>query len=131
MPRGFHLITNQIREGLPELTEFSVGLLNIFLQHTSASLTLTENADPDVRSDLETSFSAIAPESFRYTHTCEGPDDMPAHVKCSLLGASLNIPINEGEMALGTWQGITLCEQRNRATSRRIQLTHQAQLAEG
>lgn len=125
--RGFHLITPQIVEKLPELSELSVGLLNLFLQHTSASLTLTENADPDVRTDLEASFSAIAPESFPHSHTCEGPDDMPAHVKSSLLGVSLNIPIKQGRLALGTWQGITLCEHRNHASSRRILLTLQGQ----
>lgn len=127
LPRGFHLVTHEILSELPELGDLSVGMLNVFLQHTSASLTLTENADPDVRVDLEASFSAIAPESFPHTHTCEGPDDMPAHVKCSLLGASLNIPIREGRLALGTWQGITLCEHRNRASSRRLVLTMQGE----
>ncbi|MEO0716859.1 MAG: secondary thiamine-phosphate synthase enzyme YjbQ [Planctomycetota bacterium] len=121
--RGFHLITRQVEEGMPELREVRVGLLHVFCQHTSASLTLNENADPDVRNDLETAFNAIAPESSPYTHTCEGPDDMPAHVKASLLGASLSIPVSGGRLALGTWQGITLCEHRDHATPRRLVLT--------
>ncbi len=100
-----------------------VGLLHLLLQHTSASLTLNENADPDVQVDLEASMNSIAPESFPYIHTCEGPDDMPAHVKSSLLGASLTLPVRNGRLALGTWQGIYLVEHRNRATSRRIVAT--------
>lgn len=123
MPRGFHLITRQVVDALPAIQELKVGLLHVFIQHTSASLTLNENADPDVRVDLESSFNAIAPESFPYTHTCEGPDDMPAHVKASMLGASLSIPIREGRLALGTWQGITLCEHRDHAGPRRLVLT--------
>lgn len=122
-PRGFHLITRQVVEALPAIAETRVGILQVFIQHTSASLTLNENADPDVRVDLESSFNAIAPESFPYTHTCEGPDDMPAHVKASMLGASLQIPVREGRLALGTWQGITLCEHRDHAGSRRLVLT--------
>lgn len=122
-PRGFHLISDRVVEAMPEIAETRVGVLNIFLQHTSASLTLNENADPDVRHDLEQSFSAIAPEAFPYTHTCEGPDDMPAHVKSSLLGASLSIPVSEGKLALGVWQGITLCEHRDRAGPRRLIMT--------
>ena len=121
--RGFHLITRDVLEVMPEISQVSVGMLNLFLQHTSASLTITENADPDVRIDLETSFCSIAPEDFPHTHTCEGPDDMPAHVKSSLLGVSLNVPITDGRLALGTWQGLTLCEHRNHATPRRIMLT--------
>ena len=122
-PRGFHLISDRVVEAMPEIAETRVGVLNIFLQHTSASLTLNENADPDVRHDLEQSFSAIAPEAFPYTHTCEGPDDMPAHVKSSLLGASLSIPVSEGKLALGVWQGITLCEHRDRAGPSRLIMT--------
>lgn len=122
-PRGFHLITGRVVEAVPELGALSVGMLNLFLQHTSASLTLNENADPDVRHDLEASLSAIAPESFPHTHTCEGPDDMPAHVKASLLGASLTIPIADGGLALGVWQGVTLCEHRNHASPRRLLIT--------
>lgn len=118
--RGFHLITHEVLEALPELGELRVGLLHLFLQHTSASLSINENADPDVPIDLESSFSAIAPEDFPYVHTCEGPDDMPAHVKNSLLGASLSIPIRDGRLCLGTWQGIYLCEHRNRGGRRRL-----------
>ena len=123
MPRGFHLITRRVVEAMPAIAETRVGLLHVFIQHTSASLTLNENADPDVRVDLEASFNAIAPESFPYTHTCEGPDDMPAHVKASMLGASLSIPVSGGWVALGTWQGITLCEHRDHAGPRRLVLT--------
>ncbi len=122
-PRGFHLITQEVLEALPELGGLRVGLLHLFLQHTSASLSINENADPDVPVDLESSFSAIAPEDFPYEHTCEGPDDMPAHVKNSLLGASLSIPIRNGQLCLGTWQGIYLCEHRNRGGRRRLVAT--------
>ena len=122
-PRGFHLITPEVLDALPEIGQFSVGLLNMFLQHTSASLSINENADSDVPRDLESSLSAIAPESFPYRHTCEGPDDMPAHVKSSLLGCSHSIPIRDGELCLGTWQGIYLCEHRNHGGRRRIVAT--------
>jgi secondary thiamine-phosphate synthase enzyme len=121
--RGFHLITRDVLAALPELDGVQVGLLHVFIQHTSASLTINENADPDVQVDLESSFAAIAPEGFPYVHTCEGPDDMPAHVKASLLGASLSIPISNGRLALGTWQGIYLCEHRNHGGRRRLVLT--------
>ena len=113
--RGFHLISRQILDTLPELKEFEIGLLHLFIQHTSASLTINENADPDVPHDLETSFDAIAPEDFPYRHSCEGPDDMPAHVKASLLGNSVSVPVRDGRLCLGTWQGIYLCEHRERA----------------
>ena len=122
-PRGFHLVTSDILARLPEIGGVRIGLLHLFLQHTSASLTINENADADVPRDLETSLSAIAPEDFPYRHTCEGPDDMPAHVKASLLGASLTIPIRDGELALGTWQGIYLCEHRNHGGRRRLVAT--------
>ncbi len=122
-PRGFHLVTRSILEALPELAHIKVGLLQVFIQHTSASLTINENADPDVRTDMESSFNAIAPEKFPYIHTCEGSDDMPAHVKSSLLGCSLSIPVGSGELLLGTWQGIYLCEHRNQGGSRRLVLT--------
>src|SRR3954468_8645256 len=102
--RGFHLITRELMAELPELARMSVGLLHVFIQHTSASLTINENADPDVPADLETSFSAIAPEDFPYQHTMEGPDDMPAHVKSALLGSSVTVPIANGQLCLGTWQ---------------------------
>jgi secondary thiamine-phosphate synthase enzyme len=122
-PRGFHLVTEDVLAKLPELREIRVGLLHLFLQHTSASLSINENADADVPRDLEGSFSAIAPENFPYRHTCEGPDDMPAHVKASLLGCSLVIPIRNGKLCLGTWQGIYLCEHRERGGRRRVVAT--------
>ena len=125
--RGFHLITSQIRAAIPELAELKTGMLNAFLLHTSASLSINENADPDVPVDLESSMSAIAPENFPYLHTCEGSDDMPAHVKSSLLGCSLNIPISDGQLVLGTWQGIYLCEHRNHGGRRRIAVTVQGE----
>jgi secondary thiamine-phosphate synthase enzyme len=121
--RGFHLITGEILDSLPELREFQVGFLQIFLQHTSAALTINENADPDVRCDLETASNRICPESLNFRHTCEGPDDMPAHVKASLFGCQLLIPIQRGQLGLGTWQGIYLCEHRNHAGARRLVLT--------
>jgi secondary thiamine-phosphate synthase enzyme len=123
LQRGFHLITTHVTASLPELPEFEVGLLHVFLQHTSASLSINENADPDVPEDLESALSAIAPEAFPYRHTIEGPDDMPAHVKASLLGNSLIIPVAHGRLCLGTWQGIYLCEHRNAAQRRKIVLT--------
>ena len=123
LSRGFHPITDFITECLPELAQIEVGLLHVFIRHTSASLTINENADPDVLTDLESSFSAIAPEDFPYIHTMEGPDDMPAHVKASLLGSSLTIPVERGQLTLGTWQGIFLCEHRNRAGKRHLVLT--------
>jgi secondary thiamine-phosphate synthase enzyme len=118
--RGFHIITHDVLAELPELEGIRTGLLHLFLQHTSASLSINENADSDVPRDLESSFNAIAPESFPYRHTCEGPDDMPAHVKSSMLGCSLSIPISNGQLCLGTWQGIYLCEHRNHGGKRRI-----------
>jgi secondary thiamine-phosphate synthase enzyme len=108
---------------LPELARISVGLLHVFIQHTSASLTINENADPDVPADLESSFSAIAPEDFPYQHTMEGPDDMPAHVKAALLGSSVTIPVANGQLCLGTWQGIYLCEHRNNGGRRHLVVT--------
>ncbi|MCA9154742.1 MAG: secondary thiamine-phosphate synthase enzyme YjbQ [Pirellulaceae bacterium] len=122
-PRGFHLVTSHVREAVPELRNFRVGLLHVFIQHTSASLTINENADPDVRIDLESSINAIAPEQFPYVHTIEGPDDMPAHVKASLMGSSVTIPVRDGQLALGTWQGIYLCEHRNHGGRRRLIVT--------
>ena len=121
--RGFHLITREIMAELPELARIGVGLLHVFIQHTSASLTINENADPDVPADLENSFSAIAPEDFPYQHTMEGPDDMPAHVKAALLGSSVTIPVANGQLCLGTWQGIYLCEHRNNGGRRRLVVT--------
>jgi secondary thiamine-phosphate synthase enzyme len=125
--RGFHLITRSVVDALPELRETPIGMLNVFIQHTSAALSINENADPDVRADLETAFNAIAPEDFPYRHTCEGPDDMPAHVKASLLGSSLNIPVSAGKLYLGTWQGIYLCEHRNHGGARTLVLTLQGE----
>uniref|UniRef100_A0A7C2P258 YjbQ family protein n=1 Tax=Schlesneria paludicola TaxID=360056 RepID=A0A7C2P258_9PLAN len=122
-PRGFHLITRRVTDAMPELGTVKIGWLHVFIQHTSASLSINENADPDVREDLESSFNAIAPEGFPYVHTCEGPDDMPAHVKASLLGCSLTIPVENGRLLLGTWQGIYLCEHRNHGGPRQLILT--------
>lgn len=125
--RGFHLITEAVLESLPELKSFRIGVLHVFIQHTSASLTINENADPDVPQDLESSFNALASEDFPYRHTCEGPDDMPAHVKAAMLGSSVSIPIRDGRPVLGTWQGIYLCEHRNHASGRRLTLTLQGE----
>jgi len=122
-PRGCHLITREVLAALPELAKFRVGLLQVFIQHTSASLTINENADSDVRRDLESSLNALAPEDFPYVHTLEGPDDMPAHVKASLMGSSVSIPVADGKLLLGTWQGIYLCEHRDRGGSRSLVLT--------
>ena len=125
--RGFHLVTREVLSELPELREISVGLLNLFIQHTSASLGINENADPDVRVDLEMAFSTIVPEDFPYVHTLEGPDDMPAHIKAAMIGSSLTIPITDGNLNLGTWQGIYLCEHRDHASGRRLVLTIQGE----
>jgi secondary thiamine-phosphate synthase enzyme len=125
--RGFHLITDRVLAALAEISRIDVGLLHVFIQHTSASLTINENADPDVPVDLEASFNAIAPEDFDYTHTLEGPDDMPAHVKAAMLGSSVTIPIRAGRLLLGAWQGIYLCEHRNRAGGRKLVLTLQGE----
>jgi secondary thiamine-phosphate synthase enzyme len=121
--RGFHLVTEAVVEALPELAEIRTGMLHVFIQHTSASLTINENADRDVRTDMESSFNHLAPEDFPYVHTAEGPDDMPAHVKASLLGSSVTIPIGHGQLLLGTWQGIYLCEHRDHASGRQLVLT--------
>jgi secondary thiamine-phosphate synthase enzyme len=120
-PRGFHLVTREVLEALPELREVSVGLVHVFIQHTSASLTLNENASTDVLRDFESHFNAAVPEDAPYwTHTAEGPDDMPAHIKASMLGPSLTLPVSGGRLALGTWQGIYLCEHRDRGGARRL-----------
>jgi secondary thiamine-phosphate synthase enzyme len=124
-PRGLHLITDRIEQAMPELSQCRVGLLHIFILHTSASLTINENADPDVRADLESSLNALAPENFPYVHTIEGPDDMPAHVKSALTDTALSLPVRDGRLLLGTWQGICLCEHRNRGGARRLVLTLQ------
>ena len=124
-PRGLHLITEEVEKGLPELADVRAGLLHVFILHTSASLTINENADPDVPLDMESSLNAIAPEDFPYRHTVEGPDDMPAHVKASLMGSSVTVPVRNGRLCLGTWQGIYLCEHRNHAGGRKLILTLQ------
>jgi len=121
--RGFHLITPDIEAALPELDRLRVGLLHVFLQHTSASLCINENADPDVPRDLELAFNEIAREDFAYAHTLEGPDDMPAHVKAAMIGPAVTVPIAAGRLCLGTWQGIYLCEHRDRGGPRRLVLT--------
>lgn len=116
-------MTHDLLAALPELEGVRVGLLHAFLLHTSASLTLNENADPDVRVDMESALNRLAPEGAPYTHTCEGPDDMPAHVKASLMGAGVTIPVADGAPRLGTWQGIYLCEHRDHGGARRVVLT--------
>lgn len=126
--RGFHLVTDEICRQIPELSELSVGLAHLFIQHTSASLTVNENADPTVRQDFESFFNRAVPENEPYyRHTDEGSDDLPAHLKSSLLGCSLTLPIQQGRLALGTWQGIYLCEHRNHGGSRRLIVTLQGE----
>jgi secondary thiamine-phosphate synthase enzyme len=122
-PRGFHLITHEVEQALPELAEVEVGLCHLFIRHTSASLTINENASPDVRHDFRTWFDRAVPERFDWEHSLEGPDDMPAHIKASLLGPSLSMPVSRGELALGTWQGIYLCEHRDRGGARSLLAT--------
>ncbi len=122
--RGFHLVTDEIVRALPEIGEIRVGVAHFFIQHTSASLCINENADPTVRTDLERSFNELAPEDAPYyVHTTEGPDDMPAHIKAALIGTSVSVPITDGRLNLGTWQGIYLCEHRDRGGSRRVVVT--------
>ncbi|WP_422007949.1 secondary thiamine-phosphate synthase enzyme YjbQ [Roseivirga pacifica] len=124
--RGFHLITHEVVEAFPELRQIKVGLLHVHIKHTSASLTINENADPTVREDFETHFNYLVPESLNhYQHTFEGPDDMTSHIKASLLGPSVTIPITNGRLNLGTWQGIYLCEHRNYGGARRLVITAQ------
>ena len=123
-PRGFHLVTGEVVEALPELVGLRVGILQLLIQHTSASLALSENASPEVRRDFETWFDRAVPEGAPYwTHSLEGDDDMPAHVKAALLGPSLTLPVREGQLALGTWQGIYLCEHRDHGGARTLTLT--------
>ena len=124
VPRGFHLITDAVEAALEEW-ELGTGVLHIFLKHTSAGITINENYDPSVRRDLESYFDRIAPENEPwFTHTLEGPDDMPAHIKTQLTGHSVSIPVTGGQLNLGTWQGIYLCEFRNRGGDRRLVLTY-------
>lgn len=123
-PRGFHLVTREVLDELPELRAVDVGLLHLLIRHTSASLALNENASPDVRRDFESWFDQAVPERAPYwTHTFEGPDDMPSHVKAALLGPALTLPISRGGLALGTWQGIYLCEHRDHGGSRSLVAT--------
>jgi secondary thiamine-phosphate synthase enzyme len=123
-PRGFHLVTREIVDAVPELGSLRVGIALVFMQHTSASLTLNENASPDVRRDFGAWFDRAVPEGADYfLHTLEGPDDMPAHIKSSLTGASLTIPVHDGRLALGTWQGIYLCEHRDHGGARSVVFT--------
>lgn len=122
--RGFHLVTQEILNQVPEIKDYAVGVAHIFIQHTSASLALNENADPTVRQDMESHFNEMVPEGAPYyRHTMEGPEDMPAHIKAALLGSSVSIPISAGKLNLGTWQGVYLCEHRNRARQRRLVVT--------
>jgi secondary thiamine-phosphate synthase enzyme len=123
-PRGFHLISHEVLQSIPELHSIKVGIAHIFIKHTSASLTINENADPTVRNDMERYFNTIVPESANYfEHVYEGTDDMTSHIKSSILGASVSVPITNGDFNLGTWQGIYLCEHRNRGGSRRVVVT--------
>lgn len=122
--RGFHLITAEIVQALPQLSEIKAGICQVFMQHTSASLTINENADPTVRKDFEMYFSKVVPENDpEYRHDDEGPDDMPAHLKASLMGSSVSIPVRNGKLAFGIWQGIYLCEHRNYGGPRNLMLT--------
>jgi secondary thiamine-phosphate synthase enzyme len=123
-PRGFHLVTREIVQGVPELGDVRLGLAHLHILHTSASLTLNENASPDVRADFASFFDDAVPEDAPYwTHTTEGADDMPAHIKASLLGPSLTLPVRDGRLALGTWQGVYLCEHRDRGGPRSLLVT--------
>jgi secondary thiamine-phosphate synthase enzyme len=124
LPRGFHLVTREVERGVPELEQIEVGLAHVFIRHTSASLTLNENASADVRRDFAAWFDQAVPEDAPYwSHTTEGPDDMPAHIKASLLGPSLTVPVRNGSFALGTWQGIYLCEHRDSGGARSVTVT--------
>ena len=127
-PRGFHLVTDEIVSAMPELSRLAVGIATVFMQHTSASLTLNENASPDVRRDFAAWFDRAVPDGADYfSHTLEGPDDMPAHIKASLLGPALSLPVREGRLALGTWQGVYLCEHRDHGGPRSLVATLQGE----
>jgi len=122
--RGFHLITHEIETQIPEISSINTGLAHVFIMHTSASLTINENADPTVRADFESHFNKMIPENAPYyLHNYEGSDDMPAHLKASVLGASVSVPIKNGKLHLGTWQGVYLCEHRSHASGRNITVT--------
>lgn len=128
-PRGYHLVTNDVIRQLDDLRRIRVGLMHVFINHTSASLTLNENASPDVRGDFERFFRNLVPDDTDYfRHTAEGPDDMPAHIKASLLGSSVTIPIKDGRPVLGTWQGLYLCEHRESSRSRTLTVTIQGEI---
>jgi len=127
---GLHLITRDVVAAIPELKQCRIGLLHVFVLHTSASLTINENADPDVLHDLQTRLADLAPEDYPYRHNSEGPDDMPAHIKTALTNCSLSIPVADGRLALGTWQGIYLWEHRRRATARKLVLTLHGEMVE-
>lgn len=127
MRQGVRLITHDILQAIPEIAQVEVGLLNLFLQHTSASISINENADPDVQTDLGMVLDILVPETLPYEHVLEGRDDMPAHVKSSVIGVSINVPVSQGRLALGTWQGIYLCEHRRVAHRRTILLTLQGE----
>jgi secondary thiamine-phosphate synthase enzyme len=123
-PRGFHLVTSEIESKVPEIRRFRVGLAHVFVEHTSASLAINENADPTVRDDMESYFDAAVPENAPYyAHTTEGPDDMPAHLKAVILGSGVLLPITGGRLGLGTWQGIYLCEHRDSGGARHVTVT--------
>lgn len=127
-PRGFHLITSEVLQAMPQISEVKAGMLHVFIQHTSASLTINENASPEVRGDLQRHLNELVPEEQPYyEHTLEGPDDMPAHIKASLLGHSVMVPVREGEAAFGTWQGIYLGEHRDRGGARSLLITLQGE----
>ena len=122
--RGFHIITSYVIDSVPEIKNHSIGMLHLFIKHTSASIAINEGADPDVRTDFETHFNKLVPEnSPDFIHNAEGPDDMPAHIKSAILGSSLSIPITDGKINLGTWQDIYLCEHRNHASGRKLIVT--------
>ena len=126
--RGFHLVTDEILRHIPQLRNIRIGMMNVFIKHTSASLTINENADPSVREDFESFFNHHVPENEPYyTHIYEGADDLPAHLKSSILGNSLNIPVTDGQLNMGIWQGIYLCEHRNHATPRQLVITLQGE----
>ena len=126
--RGFHIITHDVLENIPEIKDFKTGILQLFIKHTSASLTINENADPTVRTDFESHFNMLAPENQSYyQHTFEGSDDIPAHLKASLLGSSVSIPTTDGRLNLGTWQGIYLCEHRDHGSARKLVATIQGE----
>ena len=127
-PRGFHLITDEVVSAIPEIQKIEMGTIQVFMKHTSASLTINEDADPTVRADFESHFDQMVPENAPYyRHTFEGTDDMPSHLKSSILGSSVNIPVTNGNLNLGTWQGIYLCEHRNHGGSRRLVVTVQGE----